>query len=572
MARVSAASCHTGDPADAARLPLEEPAQAEWILLAFLCSAAVIPLLFIARAADGSTFTSWRWVFSEELALRAELLLVPALLGALAAARLSQRGPARHLLLVLAPVAAVLPLWQAPETVLDASRYFVQARWLSEYGVARFVHEWGRGIDAWTDLPLVPFLYGVAFRTLGESRPVAQALGTALFASTAALAWSIGRELWDEETGLHAGLLLVGVPLLLAQVPLLLVDVPTMFLVALATRALLSAVRRGGVLRTAACALALCAAALAKYSAVPALAVLTVAAVAAGPAPRRTAAGRAAAAVLLAAAMAAALLAARPDAVASQLRLLAGYQWSGLGRWREGFASTFLFQAHPFLVALAAAGALTAARERDRRFLVAGAGALLAVLVGSTRARYAIPLLPFLALAAARGLRALPDRGTRTLVAWCVVASSVVIAWTGYLPFLSRTSFANLQAAGERLDALPGRTVEVWALPQQASSGSTFAAIPLLDYYTRKRIVSPQEWPLRAGGAQAGTSPLRFSWEMRRPPFYAAPEGERAPALVVLSSEPLPRPLPPPLRERERLDASSGAFLYRTVVTIHARD
>ena len=52
--------------------------------------------------------------------------------------------------------------WQEPEMIVDASRYFTQAKHLELYGFGYFFREWGNGINAWTDLPAIPFLYGVA--------------------------------------------------------------------------------------------------------------------------------------------------------------------------------------------------------------------------------------------------------------------------------------------------------------------------------------------------------------------------------------------------------------------------
>ena len=51
-----------------------------------------------------------------------------------------------------------------------------------------------------------------------------------------------------------------------------------------------------------------------------------------------------------------------------------------------------------------------------------------------------------LALLAAYGLQAIPARAVRSHVVRCVVATSLAVVFCGYLPFLQRTSAANLQA------------------------------------------------------------------------------------------------------------------------------
>lgn len=552
-----------------------DAAQLEHVLLIFLCFAAVIPLLHLGRSADGNAFTSWRWTFSGARAFRSVAVLAPAMLGALAVSRASLRVRVRPVLVAGLLGAAVLPLWAAPETILDASRYLVQAKFLEAYGVSYFLREWGRGIDAWTDLPLVPFLYGLVFSVAGEVRAFIQALDTLLFAATALLTFRIGRALWDEETGLDAALLLAGIPFLLVQVPLFLVDVPAMFFATLFVWAFLATARDGGALRVVACALAASAAALAKYSLWPVLLLVPAASVVAAGAERRRVVARTTAVLLLACLVASAAIAARPDVFQRQARLLTTFQWSGLGRWREGFLSTFLFQTHPFITGLALLGAVRAAVSRDSRFLVAGAALLLALPLGSTRARYAVPFFPLVVLAASYGLAAVRDRGSRRLVSLCVVATSLVIAYGAYLPFLRGTSMGNLARAGEHLDALEGTTVEVHARPQRLSSGSTFAAIPLLGYATRKRIVCPEAWPVRGEDADTRTSSMRFSWELRRPPFYSGPGGsapEHAPVVVISSEPPVGAPPDPALREDARFTSTSDVFKYQTLVTVYARD
>jgi 4-amino-4-deoxy-L-arabinose transferase-like glycosyltransferase len=545
--------------------------QVEHALLVFLCFAAVLPLLFIARSADTNTFTSWRWVFSGRGVLEAMALLVPAMLVAHAGSRVSLPARARTLLVVAVPAAAVLPLWSEPETIIDASRYFLQAKSIAEYGASHFVREWGRGIDAWTDLPLVPFLYGLVFSWLGESRTCIQAFNTVLFALTALLTCRIGQLLWDDETGLHAGLLLAGIPFLLVQVPLLLVDVATMFFLTLSTWTFLSVLRRGGALRILACALAVSAAALSKYSAWPMLLVVLAASVAVQP-ERRTALTRALAVLLATAAILAPVLAARADVLLEQLRLLRGYQWSGLGRWQEGFLSTFLFQSHPFLAGLAVFGALRAARARDARFLVAASSVAVVVLLRLERARYVVPLLPLFVLMASYGLAEIGDRRSRRLVSLCIVATSLVVAYSAYLPFLRGTSLANIARAGEYLDATEGASVEVYAVPQRTSSGSTFAAIPLLDYYTARDVVSSQPWPFHGEDAVTRASSLRFTWELRAPPFYSGAARGDAPVVVISDGAPAELPSIASSRERARFDATSDVFKYQTVVTVYSRD
>lgn len=550
----------------------------EQILLVSFCTLIVIPLLYIGRLADDNTLTSWKWVFPESGVLQVFFVLVLALPCAYALSGLRLAGRRAHAFLAALSVLAVLPLWQQPEAVIDASRYFVQAKNLSEHGTAYFLAEWGRAIPAWTDLPLVPFLYGLIFRWFGEERLYIQIFNTLLFALTCMLTFALGRKLWDEETGLNAGLLLMGIPYLLTQVPLLLVDVPTMFFLSLAVYAFLNAVEKGGAAWIGVSAISLCMALLSKYSAWPMLGVLPVIALVPMAGDAKIAFRRSAAVLLVAGFLAGALVSLRFDFFREQITLLATYQWPGLGRWQEGYLSTFLFQSHPFLALLALLGIYTAFREKDRRFLIAAWFAVFVFLLEVKRIRYIVPLFPLFALMAAYGLNALRDRGVMRFACLCILASSVTIAYCAYLPFLNGTSMANLQHAGRYLDSLECAAVEVHALPQTDSSGSTFASIPLLDYHTNSQLSSSQQWPAHAENGDIRQSSLRFTWETGKPGWYARTGAARGCALALISSEVIAQ-VPAELsgtgqgklEELRRFEFGSGIFKYQTFLTVFKR-
>jgi hypothetical protein len=541
----------------------------EQALLLSLCMFIVVPLLFIFRSLDHNTFTSWQWVFSGPGMARVFTLLVPAILCAYGAARLSFAGPQAIVFLFVLSLAAVLPLWAEPEAVIDASRYFIQAKSVKEYGISFFFKEWGRSIPAWTDLPLVPFLYGLLFSSAGEARAVIQTFNSALFALTAVLTFLIGKKLWDEETGLRSGLLLLGIPYLLVQTPLLLLDVPTMFFLTLSVFAFLPAIEQGGFVRTTAAALAICATLFSKYSTWPMLALFPViAAVRQGGDPKKTWV-RACAVLGISLALAATVITLRLDFFRGQIHLLWTYQRPGLGRWHEGFVSAFFFQTHPFITGFALFGTYWAVRRRDKNFLIPALFLVITVLLRIDRIRYLIPLLPLFVLMASYGLGAVKDERARRFICLSIAATSMAVAWGAYLPFLAGTSPANLGQAGSYLDSLHCGPVEVHALPQRNSTGSTFVAIPLLDYFTDAKIVSPQDWPALPGDGSRQLSSLRFTWEMTKPAFYEKLAAEYSCAVVLLSDDVLDR-LPPAFKDwkMKRFDLRSPMFKYQTIVTV----
>src|SRR5512137_324111 len=118
-----------------------------------LAAAGLFPLLAALRHLDDNSLTSWAWVLEgrNPVALCVLHLAVVA-----AAAVLCRRAPPERLRLpgaVLAAFAVGLALSGEPEAIVDAARYFVQAKHLTLMGVAGFLRHWGGSIPAWTDLP-----------------------------------------------------------------------------------------------------------------------------------------------------------------------------------------------------------------------------------------------------------------------------------------------------------------------------------------------------------------------------------------------------------------------------------
>lgn len=552
----------------------EPPAPAPLLLLASLLTLGTMLTLFVLRPLDDNRLTSWHWVFPPADGGRLVLWLVLAVLLAHLAGALPLRRVRQGPFLVAAAFGVAAALWPTPEVILDAARHFGQAKSIGLQGPASLLQAWGAEIPAWTDLPLVPVLYGSLFALLGEERAYLQALNSLLFAGTVLLTWRIGRALWHEEVGLMAAALLFGMPYLLVQVPLTLADVPTMFFVTLAAFATLIALRRGGWLRIAFAAAAIALAFFAKYSAWLMLSILPVLALveARGGTP---AAGRRAVAI----AGGALLLVAPPllsmiDLIGSQLALLREFQAPALGRWEESFVSTFLFQSHPFIAFAAIASLWLAWRARDSRYAVIAWLPLLMLALGVRRARYLVPVMPMLALMAAYGLQAIRTAVLRRHVVRCVVASSLAIVFCGYVPFLQRNSAANLQTAGAYLDSLDNEAIEVVTLPQRAARVNPEIVVPLLDLHTAKRLVA--DAAQLPPPPEVARLPLRFTWEYRHPAFYGetSPAARARPVAVVAGER--ASDLPPPLALRlaqhrlaREFAVSENVFGYQTLVSVY---
>lgn len=572
-------SLRNGMPATFFHPARTEAAQQAAILqrvLVGLVALSSLTLLFVFRGLDDNRLVSWQWVFAPGDLLA--LLSVAA--GGVLLAYWFSRAPWRAdravpALGVFAFLAA-LPFWGEPEVIVDAARYFVQAKHLSLFGVGHFLNEWGRQIPAWTDLPLVPFLYGLLFSLAGETRLAIQVFNSLLFAGSVVLTYLVGKALWDRATGLCGAVLLLGTPYLYTQVPLMLVDVPAMFFLTLTAYAAITAVARGGVPWLFGAAVALALAMLAKYSAWIALAFFPVLVLVSARHERRKALARAGAIVLGAALLSGAFLLGKAEVAASQLALLWSYQVPALSRWQESVASTFFFQIHPFVTLAALGSVVLAIIRKDWRYAGIGVIVLLALTLGVRRIRYLVIVMPMLALMAAYGLRAIREIPTRQFIASCAAVSALAVAVAGYLPFLRTTSAMNLKQAGEVLAAMGGDTAEVIVLPATRSRVNPAVAVPLLDLFTHQRLayrrdLSPAVLP--HPGAEA-TSPVRFTWEIPDAPFVLIAAEQHAPVVLVMSAadQPVPQAVADRLAgyaEARQLVVTDRVFRFQTLVRIY---
>jgi 4-amino-4-deoxy-L-arabinose transferase-like glycosyltransferase len=546
------------------------------LLIAF-AAVLTVPLLSIGRSLDNNALTNWNWIYPHAAIGQIFLLISFSILVSFLLSRTAILDSAPFLVLPALAFLAVLPLWGGPEVIIDASRYFLQAKHLELNGPSSFLREWGRSVGVWTDLPVVPFLYGLVFRFAGESRVFVQAVTTLLFSLTVLLTYHIGRKLWGRDTGVAAGLLLLGMPYLIMQVPLMLVDVPAMFFLSLAVFTFLTAVEQGGLLRicSAACALFLCV--FSKYSTSIMLFPLLLIVSNQARISRRKVFSRTAMVLTGAGVPALGLFLLHGTVMRAQVDLLRTFQLEGLKRWQEGLLSTLFFQTHPFLTIAAGAGIVFAIKRKDTRFLVPAWAAVFVILLPHERIRYLIPLAPLFTLMAARGLQEVADRGVRHFIVWCSVTTSVVIALAAYAPFLERMSLVNLRDAGRYIDTMDGCVVEVYALPQPRSAGNTETAVPLLDLFTKKTVRYRALAAARPDQGTIAQSSLRFTWEVPLPTHYGEREHDACAPVAIISGEPVSAP-PSGIKLGQddlipvkRFESSTGVFKFKTFVTLFER-
>ena len=561
------------------------PNKSTYLILISLLTLIAFFTLFIFRAVDDNRLISWQWAFPGIDVTRILFFLIIGMIFSYAFSKVSFPGRNPAIFLFLSSFVISLFFWKEPEVIVDASRYFTQAKHIKVYGIRYFVSEWGKDIYAWTDPPLIPFLYGLIFKFLGGSRTYIQLFTTSLFAMTVVLTYLIGKTLWDKDTGFFAGVLLLGIPYLFTQVPLMLVDVPTMFFLTLLIFIFIKAIERGRVYIVLS-SVTIFFTLFSKYSTWLMVSVLVIISLVylKNPNGRRgrrlTVLQRTSAIAFISGLLVLALILVKFDVVSEQIKLLMDYQRPGLRRWGESFISTFFYQTHPFLTIASLYSIYIAFRKRDLRLVIVSWLVVLVVLLQIKRIRYIMIVFPMFALMASYGMQAIKDREIRKFLVSCAVISSIVVAVFVYLPFLKRMSPVNLKDAGRFLDSIDAAHIEVLTAPSTNYVINPAVSVPILDFFTKKDIyynydINPP--PLE----MIKESSLRFTWGYKNPGYYSA-SSERTSdntVIVVISSELGQKFQPDYIAQKiegfqlaKRFKASVQVFKYVTIVEIYKQE
>lgn len=501
-------------------------------------------LLFIFSFADDNALTSWYWVFKAVEAKTVYLILILSLPLAYLFSKtfLWKRHQLAFLFIFSFFVGVVF--WKIPEFNVDASRYFIEAKYMEQYGVWTFMQEWGRELYIWLDLPTVPFVYGLIFRFLGESRIHIQLFGTLLFSCTIVLTYLIGKKLWNNDIGFCAGFLLLGFPYLLTQVPLMLLDIPAMFFLALSVFTCINAAQERSNKWIIPSSLAIFLAFFTKFynwvmlSVIPVIFFIYF-----KKEKTKKVFYRGITVMLLSTLLIGIVAALKFDILLEQANLLQSYQLPAIKMsWKESHHSTFLFQIHPLITLAAMYSVYVALRKRDPNYLIVIWPVVLFLLMGVERIRYIMPAFPAVALMAAYGLKEMRSEGIQKFTASAIVFSSLVIAILAYLPFLENFSAVNLERAGEYVDSLGVEGVEVFTVFPERTIYNPAISVPLLDLCTKSkifyapRVVLP---PLE----EIEHAIFRFTWEYRNPDYYNYRDMPIRKAVIVISrsgEEPYP--------------------------------
>jgi hypothetical protein len=448
-----------------------------------------------AWLAGGANHTeSFAW-FRIQAHLGAGGLALATLAGLALAALRVRRWPPPWLAALVLHLALFLDL---PQAQPDAATWFTLAQHVARAPLDTLTH-WST--VAWSGdearfhkpFPLVPAVYGLAFRTFGESPATADGVLTLWAVALAAVVpWAM-RAVGPpgprrERTARLAGWLVVALPILQAQSGWLLADLPLCVAVTFAWGVLLRARGRWGLV-------------LGLVAGLPAVATKVSGAAFVGAAALALALPLPAFAGALLV-VTGALFGVRPPRLHGYGHYLAGALAVGLhlrpGAWVPALAGMRRRRPHR--------------RPLDRLDrLVLGALATVPGLLAWTPvehvARYSLPVGIALALATAR---------SAPRVAHFLVGSGLVLLVGGYRPILVNNQAVNLQLATRELVAAGVDAIEVRA----DAPGTTFppaALAALVDFYAPV--------PVRTGPALALAPPdtKRHWWEFVAAPPWRAP-------------------------------------------------
>jgi len=180
-------------------------------------------------------------------------------------------------------------------------------------------------------------------------------------------------------------------------------------------------------------------------------------------------------------------------------------------------------------------------------------------------------------LIASYGLMQIRNSEIRRFIVFCIILSSLVLAYFAYLPFLQTISTVNLKNSGKFLNSLDVANIEVFTLAQEKSVINPAISVPLLDLFTNKRVIYGMDIDPTGVWEKVQKSALRFTWEYKNPPYYMNDTKDlgKVTAVVVISSDPN-QLIPGHIEQRikkynssKEFKTFSNLFRYRTVVTVY---
>jgi hypothetical protein len=331
----------------------------------------------------------------------------------------------RSLILILCGVVlmagVVYAHYQRP--YVDEEHNFDASKIVAEEGVGQFLANYAS--LPWLGEqhpPLMPLVYGFAMRILGVNLFVIRLISPVLAIATVLLAYLLGNELYDRDTGLLAAFLLLSFPLFLRMGTAALTDIPVTFFFSLALFLTLRLLRTPSYWLAGVAGLSIGAGLLSKYTMVLIYPVLLSYVAVSGPFRRLryhllvlTLVSMGILGIWLAYAYRSGVLAAQQDRIAFYAGIVTTTR--GGKRWMLEMVSTRLTSALGFYnIPTLFLGGLDLVRRRsqsDLFVLLWMAVVFMVLILTLPDARYFMPTFPALAIGIARGLRRIPGATER---------------------------------------------------------------------------------------------------------------------------------------------------------------
>ncbi len=500
------------------------------LIFSVLVVFAIYLLEILFRGLDNNTLVRWAWLFDKKLSLMYFLLTFLSLLLAYIASTFIRFGIKTLLVLSLIILA---PSFYLPEVIIDSSRYFIQAKYLSTHGVQYFLKNWGTEIPAWTDTPLIPFIYGLLFRFFGEHRFVVMSFNSLLLIFSLGITYKTGKLLFNEKAGTYSAALLCSIPYLFLLTPQLLVDTNTMFFFILSIYLLISSICKGGTFRSILAGLGIALALLSKYSVWAISFIYPLILVVFYLKRKKDFKFSAFYSLALGFSIIVILVLLKRDLFLDQLFLLLGFQRKGLQTWSEGYISIFFYHMYPLIIVFCILGLTVALKDKDIFILIPLCFFVFIFIFSAKRMRYLIPFFPLIALLAGYGLSSIYNEQKQRYLAMAAIFWSFIVLSFLYQPFLNKTSMKNLLFAARQLQKLPSSEVNVTALAQSGSLANTSVATTILDYYLDKKLIFIGAWQKTKKESLPEYHPLRFTWEISLPSYYKGRADLKNPMVVI---------------------------------------
>jgi len=543
----------------------------------------IILLQYIFQSFDNNRLLSWQWVMNRENILLIFSIIIAGTIIVYEICKLHISTTWALLMLLAGSYLIGVVSWSSPEVMIDSARYLNYAKYIESHGFVYFLSEWGYAVNAWTDLPLTPLIYGALFSIFGESRGAIQIINTLFFSASIYVTYLIGKELWNKKTGMYAAILLLAIPFLHIQPSQLMVDVSAMFFVSAALLTTIVALKRHSTYWAILACLTIVCALITKYSAWLVLcSLLTIPAVLSSHRMTEHIKQKIDKQLIIIVTFTSSLLSIiyylYHPVIFNQINILMDYQLPALQRWQESYISTFFYQIHPFITLASITSIFIAIKRKDVRFLVPGVAVLIMLIMEINRARYLVILFPMLALSAAYAICQINNQLISKFITGNAVMAALIITLCANINFLHSISTVNLKNTGIYLNTLSEHDVAVILLPQTQTTINPKIALPMLDYFTDKKVYTLYQTPETITGHASGVknSPTRFTWEINYPYTKTNLNELQNNTVIVLIASEINQKIPNKVKtllsdyEIDRtFEISDKVFRFQTVISLY---